>query len=125
MDPTFLETTQVLSLHETSLARYGGLPGIRDHGGLESAVAQAQTAYHYGQADVIQIAANYLFHIAKNHAFLDGNKRTAAASAITFLWMHGYDLNPRMNVEMEELTLGIADGSASKEDAVAFFRASC
>jgi|SRR5580698_5663794 death-on-curing protein len=88
-EPEFLTLAEVLYLHDESLARYGGLPGIRDPGLVESALGSAQNAFWYGHGDFFQVAAAYAFHLAESQAFVDGNKRTAAASAIVFLKKNG------------------------------------
>jgi death on curing protein len=89
-EPRFLELGEVLYLHEESLARFGGAAGIREPGLIESALGSAQNAYWYGHCDLIEIAAAYAFHIAESQAFIDGNKRTAAAAAaIMFLRING------------------------------------
>jgi death-on-curing protein len=88
-EPRFLSVEQVEELHRRSLARYGGSTGLRDSGGLESAVFQPQQLYFYGQPDLYDIAAAYAFHIAEAQAYFDGNKRTAAAAALTFLEVNG------------------------------------
>lgn len=72
-------------LHVLSLERYGGLRGIRDQGGVESAVEQPKNTFYYGGGDFFDIAAAYAFHIAQAQAFLDGNKRTGIAAALAFL----------------------------------------
>ena len=80
---------EVLYLHEESLSRFGGSSGIGDLGMVESALGAAQNTYWYGRGDLFDIAAAYAFHIAESQAFVDGNKRTAAASAISFLTVNG------------------------------------
>jgi death-on-curing protein len=89
MEPEFLTWDDVLYLHERSLAEHGGSSGIRDRSLVESAIHQPISDYHYGHADLFGIAAAYAFHIAQAQAFLDGNKRTAIASALTFLGLNG------------------------------------
>jgi len=84
-EPRFLELEEVLYLHEESLARFGGAAGIREPGSIESALGSARNAYWYGRGGLFEIAAAYAFHIAEAQAFVDGNKRTAAAAAIMFL----------------------------------------
>lgn len=83
--PAFLSLEQVLRLHRQSLAEHGGLDGIRDAGGLESALAAARNTWLYAHGDLFEIAAAHAFHLAESQAFLDGKKRTAIASAVTFL----------------------------------------
>jgi len=84
-----LTLQEVLYLHEQSLLRFGGSSGIRDLGMVESAVGAAQNTFGLGRGDLYEIAAAYAFHIAESQAFLDGNKRTASASAISFLTLNG------------------------------------
>lgn len=84
-EPRFLELEEVLYLHDESLARFGGAAGIREPGLIESALGSARNAYWYGRGGLFEIAAAYAFHIAEAQAFVDGNKRTAAAAAIMFL----------------------------------------
>ena len=76
---------EVLFLHDESLERYGGSAGIREPGLVESALGSAQNAFWYGHGNMFEIAAAYAFHIAESQAFTDGNKRTAASAAISFL----------------------------------------
>ncbi len=84
-DPEFISLEVVLQLHADSLARFGGSDGIREPGLVESALASAQNVFSYRHGDVFDIAAAYAFHLAEAQAFLDGNKRTAAAAALTFI----------------------------------------
>ena len=88
-EPKFLTLAEALYLHDESLARYGGSAGIREHGLIESALGSAQNVFWYGRGGLFEIAAAYAFHIAESQAFVDGNKRTAAASAISFLRKNG------------------------------------
>lgn len=85
-DPLFLSKEAVLAYHEQQIQLYGGDPGILDDGLLESALAQPQNTWLYlPETDVFDLAAAYSFHIAKNHPFTDGNKRTALMAALGFL----------------------------------------
>jgi len=88
-EPRFLKLAEVLYLHDESLSRFGGLSGVREAGLVESALGSAQNAFWYGRGNVFDIAAAYAFHIAESQAFVDGNKRTAAAAAISFLRLNG------------------------------------
>ena len=85
MDPAFLNLEQVLDLHRASLAAHGGIDGIRDATGLQSAIHQPQQDYFYGQADLFGIATAYAFHIAQAQAFLDGNNAPPSALRPPFL----------------------------------------
>ena len=84
-EPRFLELAIVFWLHRKSLELHGGLDGVRDQAAIASALGSVQNAYFYGGGDEYDIAAAYAFHLAESQAFLDGNKRTAAACALTFL----------------------------------------
>ena len=80
---------EVLYLHGESLERFGGSAGIREPGLVESALGSAQNTFWYGQGNLFEIAAAYAFHLAESQAFVDGNKRTAVAAAISFLRLNG------------------------------------
>lgn len=90
----FLELAEVEELHVDSLRAYGGSEGVRDPGLVESALASAKNTAFYASGDVFDVAATYAFHIAEAQAFIDGNKRTAIASAITFLVLNRPMRNP-------------------------------
>lgn len=86
-----LDAAAVVAIHAEVIAAHGGRPGIRDRALLESAIA-APRASHAGKpliADVIGIAAAYLFYLSRNHPFIDGNKRTALAACLVFLQVNG------------------------------------
>jgi death on curing protein len=78
--PVFLDERIVYGLHRESLRRFGGAEGVRDARLVQSAVGAVLNSYYYGGDDLFGIAASYAFHIAQAQAFLDGNKRTAAAA---------------------------------------------
>jgi death-on-curing protein len=88
-EPKFLTLAEVLYLHNEALVRYGGAAGIREQGLIESALGSAQNTFWYGHGELFEVAAAYAFHIAESQAFVDGNKRTAAAAAISFLRKNG------------------------------------
>ena len=81
----------VLAIHDEQVAEHGGLPGIRDLTLLEAALARPQQLQAYGDPDIAALAAAYAFGIARNHAFVDGNKRTSYVVTRTFLVLNGYD----------------------------------
>ncbi len=87
----WIDKHQTLSIHDRQLAEHGGSSGVRDEGLLESALARAQNlmAYSEEQPTLPQLAASYGFGIARNHPFVDGNKRTALVVALTFLLVNG------------------------------------
>ncbi len=86
----------VKEIHATVLEQFGGSPGVRDEGLLDSAIAAPQASVG-GQspfADIIEVAAAYLFYLCRNHPFIDGNKRAAMTSAIVFLRLNGMEPSP-------------------------------
>jgi death-on-curing protein len=123
-DIDFLSVDDVLALHEHQIATYGGSLGVRDPGLLESAVQMPQAGFggQYFHADLYEMAAAYLFHIAANHPFVDGNKRAAAAAAHAFLFLNGLTLPRSCEKLFERLVLDVAEGKSGKLEAAAFFR---
>jgi len=121
--PLFLTFSEVLAIHERMIDEFGGDPAVRDEGLLESAVMMpmAQFGGDFLHDGIPAMGAAYLFHICKNHAFTDGNKRTALASAEMFILLNGMRLEATNN-ELVDLTMGIAEGTISKDEAVEFFR---
>lgn len=122
-DPVFLSADQVLAIHRRMIEEFGGDPTVRDYGLLESAVAMpaAQVGRKFLHNGIPAMAAAYLFHLCRNHAFVDGNKRAALVSAEVFLMANGWRL-AATNAELEQLTLGVAACEISKAEAAAFFR---
>ena len=88
-DPIFITREVLDDIHSDSLTQFGGSPGVRDEGLVESALGAAQNAFYYGSGDLYEVAAAYAFHIAQAQAFLDGNKRTGIGAALTFLEYNG------------------------------------
>ena len=86
----FLTKDQVLRLQHDNIERFGGAHGLRDEGAFESALMVAENRFYYEDADVVKCAATYGYHLSQAHAFIDGNKRVAAAAATTlFLAANG------------------------------------
>lgn len=112
----------VLDLHRSSLEEFGGSDGIRDRAGLESAIAQPQNDFHYGAADAFGIAAAYAFHIAQAQAFIDGNKRTAIAAALTFLESIGIDTSAESPEPIYDAMIAIAKRELDKPGLAALLR---
>jgi death-on-curing protein len=90
-EPVWLDVNIMLDVHAEQLALFGGPDGVRDRGMLESALARPVNKFAYGETDLAALAAAYAFGIAKNHPFVDGNKRAAFASIIVFLGLNGID----------------------------------
>ena len=109
-EPVWLTSTQVRMLHAESRALFGGASGIRDEGLLESALGRPRHLWAYGdEVTVFDLAAAYAFGIAKNHAFVDGNKRTAVLALRAFLFRNGYGFEPDP-VELVTVMEGVASG---------------
>lgn len=115
-DIIFLSVDDVLLLHADTIDIDGGSHGIRDHGLLDAAVAMPRQQFSgdYLHEDLAAMAAAYLFHIAQNHPFVDGNKRAAVMSALVFLKANGIDDLPSPK-DLELITLQVAAGELSKE----------
>jgi death-on-curing protein len=120
-EPTFLTLNEVLHIHDRSLAEHGGSEGVRDLGLVESALGSAKNTVFYGQGDVFDIAASYAFHLAEAQAFLDGNKRTAVASALVFLARNGVYARPG-KWELYLAMIQIAEKKLTKADLAVLFR---
>jgi death-on-curing protein len=122
--PSFLTVSQVLQIHRRMVSEFGGASEVRDHGLLEAAVMMPAARYcgRFLHDGLPAMAAACLFHICKSHAFVDGNKRTALASAEVFLMVNGMELLAT-NAELVRITRAVADGTLSKAEVVAFFRA--
>lgn len=111
-----------LAVHDRQLAEHGGLPGIRDRGALEAALARPVNKWSYGETDLNVLAAAYAYGLARNHPFADGNKRTAWVLANLFLEGNGGQLR----FDREEaiaVILDLAAGNLSEEDLSEWFRA--
>jgi death on curing protein len=104
----------VLALHEAQLAEHGGGVGIRDRGLLESALLRPQQLAHYGDADIAALAAAYGFGLAKNHPFVDGNKRVAFVVTETFLLLNGVELVAD-DADCVTMMLNLASGEIGEE----------
>lgn len=112
----FPEKLDVLTVHARLIADTGGTSGLRDEALLDSALAAAENRHAYEAADVVTCAATYAYHLAQSHAFLDGNKRVAAAVTETFLETNGFELT-MTNEEIVTLFLAIASSNLSREQA--------
>jgi death-on-curing protein len=121
MAPDFLSLEDILRLHGRSLTEYGGSAGIRDRGAVESALHAPQADFFYRQADLFGIAAAYAFHIAEAQAFIDGNKRTAIAAALTFLELN--EINAKADSDsLYDAMIAIAEKRLDKAGLAARFR---
>ncbi|MEM6393809.1 MAG: type II toxin-antitoxin system death-on-curing family toxin [Planctomycetota bacterium] len=115
-DPIFVSYAQVRRLHRLCLEQHGGQDGLRDPGLVEAAVGMPQSTFA-GQLlhpDLAAQASAYLFHLCRNHGFLDGNKRVAVGTAETFLRLNGYRFS-QSDDELESLIVGVASGELDKD----------
>ncbi len=115
MDPRFLSLIEALQIHQDQIARYGGLPGIRDLALLQSALATPESgvADRYLHSDLFEMAAAYMFHLIKDHPFVDGNKRVGVVAALVFLDLNRIDLR-MSDDDLVQLALGVATGQITK-----------
>jgi death-on-curing protein len=113
-EPEWLDLAIVLDFHSEQLSLFGGADGVRDLGLLESALARPINKFAYGETDLAALAAAYGFGIARNHAFVDGNKRTALASMIVFLGLNGMDLDAPQDTATA-IVLSLAAGEITEE----------
>ncbi|MEQ1852613.1 MAG: type II toxin-antitoxin system death-on-curing family toxin [Chthoniobacteraceae bacterium] len=113
----------VLEIHAEAISRFGGSDGLRDRALLESAIAAPQASFAGASpyADVVEIAAAYLFYLCGNHPFVDGNKRVALGSCLVFLQLNGYKPAPDGD-EWEALTLAVAASTLSRDEVTARLR---
>jgi len=118
--PKFLGLEAVIAIHHDQISTFGGAHGLRDQELLESALGQARQAYAHTR-DIHEAAAQYCFSLAKNHPFVDGNKRTAADSMLTFLVLNR--IEPMLTVEqLFEWTLRVAIGKLDRPELAALLR---
>jgi death on curing protein len=123
MAVSFLTVDEVLAIHAHQISRYGGSPGIRDVGLLESALAMPRATFS-GQdlhATLHEKAAAYLFHLVKNHPFIDGNKRVGLAVCLVFLALNGKRIRAS-DEGLVDLVLGVARGDRDKPEVAVFLK---
>jgi death on curing protein len=120
---TFLSLGELLEIHRDQIARYGGSHGLRDLDLVKSALGMPQATFggEYLHTDVFEMAAAYLFHIVKNHPFIDGNKRAGAVSALVFLALNGYDFTAPQDA-LAKMVFALAGGELAKADVAIFIR---
>ena len=121
-EPRWLARNDVELIHEEMIEIGGGSHGLRDAALLESALARPQNLHAYGEDDTFQLAASYAEGIARNHAFVDGNKRTAFATADVFLAENGYNLDRANDLEHVEMMEKLGQGQITREDAAEYLR---
>lgn len=108
-EPRWLNRDEIISAHEKQIVRFGGPAGIRDQNALASALARPINRWQYEQADLAALAASYAFGLARNHAFVDGNKRIAFVSMMVFLRLNGVRFAPDP-AQATSAIIGLASG---------------
>ncbi|MDP3601057.1 MAG: type II toxin-antitoxin system death-on-curing family toxin [Bosea sp. (in: a-proteobacteria)] len=120
-EPIWLLTEAVIDIHTEQLAMFGGPDGVRDLGLLESALARPINRFAYGETDLAALAASYAFGIARNHPFIDGNKRVALLAMVTFLGLNNVALDVS-NAAAAAAILALAAGDVEEEGLTRWIR---
>jgi death-on-curing protein len=122
-DPVWVELEAVLRFHDESIMAFGGVPGIRDSGAVESALARPQNFYAYRQPrpDIFELAAAYTLALCQNHGFIDGNKRTAFLTGAMFLARNGYAVEAEQ-AEVVAAMLELAEHKLEEEGYARWLR---
>lgn len=122
MEIEWVAVNSAIAIHKEQIAEHGGIDGIRDERLLESAVARPQNLLAYGDnVDHAALAASYAYGIAKNHPFLDGNKRTALVASVAFLNLNGHDFDAPPSETYSQF-LGLAEGDITEEELAHWIR---
>jgi death-on-curing protein len=120
-EPTWFTFEQALAAHSVQLRRFGGAPGLRDEGALRSALDRPVNKWHYEGADLPELAAAYAFGLAKNHPFVDGNKRIAFISMVAFLRRNNVAFRPDQ-AQSTAIIMAVAAGEVSEESLARWIR---
>jgi death-on-curing protein len=123
-EPLWLTLDEVLAFHERLIAEFGGSAGVRDEGLLESALGKPKNLFACNKPTMFELAASYAFGIAKNHPFIDGNKRTGFMAAYTFLGKHQWELGPT-EADATVETLRLAANDCSQADYAGWLKRNC
>lgn len=121
-EPRWIPMTLVRYLHETAIQVGGGASGIRNLDLLQSALDRPRNQYAYGESDLFHLAAGYAEAIVQNHAFIDGNKRTALTTAISFLALNGHEMRDEEASEHADLMVNLATRQIKRDDVADHFR---
>jgi death-on-curing protein len=119
--PLWITCEQAIAIHSRQLRRFGGAPGLRDEGMLRSALERPINKWTYEQAELPELAAAYAFGLAKNHAFVDGNKRIAFMAMMTFLHKNAIAFFPDQ-AQATKIILGLAAGEVSEASLTRWIR---
>jgi len=123
VEPVFISLGEVLEIHQDQVTHYGGAAGIRDMELLKSALGIPSATYggRFLHTDAHEMAAAYLFHLVKDHPFIDGNKRVGAVTALVFLELNGFVFDAPED-DFAEMVLAVARGELGKADVAVFIR---
>ncbi|MFK0383297.1 type II toxin-antitoxin system death-on-curing family toxin [Agrobacterium sp. NPDC090273] len=117
----WLSRAAIEIMHREQISEHGGLPGLKDANALEAALARPLHKAAYGESDIVKLGAGYLYGLARNHPFSDGNKRIAFLAAYTFLFINGYEIVAEQ-ADIVAFVLDIAAGKIDEEGATRFLR---
>lgn len=119
----FISKESVLKIHKKLIDNFGGSHGIRDEGLLDSALSMPESGFgdEYFHKSIFDKASSYLFHIAKNHPFIDGNKRIAFACTETFLRVNGYKLKKAKKIEIYDFVIEVSSSHDITKEKIALF----
>ena len=120
-EPDWFTYEQAVAAHSLHIRRYGGAAGLRDEGALRSALERPVNKWHYDKAELPELAAAYAFGIAKNHAFVDGNKRIAFIAMVAFLRKNGVVFKPDQ-AQSTAIILAVAAGEVSEGSLARWIR---
>jgi len=120
-EPIWITCEQAIAIHSRQLRRFGGAPGLRDEGMLRSALERPINKWTYEQAPLAELAAAYAFGFAKNHAFVDGNKRIAFMAMMVFLRRNGVEFAPDP-AQATTIILALAAGEVSEKGLTRWIR---
>ncbi len=120
-EPRWITYEQTIAIHSRQLRRFGGAPGLRDEGMLQSALDRPVNKWRYEQSELPELAAAYAYGLAKNHAFIDGNKRIAFMSMMIFLIKNGVQFSPDP-AQATTIILSLAAGEVSEQSLARWIR---
>lgn len=123
-EPIWLDKSTIIMFHDFQIERHGGSNGVRDETLLDSAMGKPKNVYAYDQGDLFDMAASYSFGIAKNHPFIDGNKRTSFVSAALFLELNGLSLVAD-KAEAVVMTVSMANSEITQDNYAQWLRSNC
>jgi death-on-curing protein len=120
-EPRWITFEQAVAIHSRQLRRFGGAPGLRDEGMLRSALERPFNKWSYEQSGLAELSAAYAYGLAKNHAFIDGNKRVAFMSMVVFLQKNGVLFEPDPS-QATSIILSLAAGEVSEDSLARWIR---